>query len=89
VDYISANIKEPYIRDQIEKILEQTKIEDEGIPTETISTSILLDTPNKITQAPLLESNEDNACPTCKARLIITEGCNLCIECGFSSCVSG
>jgi ribonucleoside-diphosphate reductase alpha chain len=89
VDYIRANIKEPYIRDQIEKILEQTKIEDEGIPTETISTSILLDTPNKITQAPLLESNEDNACPTCKARLIITEGCNLCIECGFSSCVSG
>ena len=89
VDYIGANIKEPYIRDQIEKILEQTKIEDEGIPTETISTSILLDTPNKITQAPLLESNEDNACPTCKARLIITEGCNLCIECGFSSCVSG
>ena len=89
VDYIRANIKEPYIRDQIEKILEQTKIEDEGIPTETISTSILLDTPNKITQASLLESNEDNACPTCKARLIITEGCNLCIECGFSSCVSG
>ncbi len=89
VDYIRANVKEPYIRDQIEKILEQTKIEDEEIPTETISTSILLDTPNKITQAPLLESNEDNTCPTCKARLIITEGCNLCIECGFSSCVSG
>ena len=88
-DYIRANVKEPYIRDQIEKIFEQTKIEDEEIPTETISTSILLDSPNRITQAPLLESNEDNTCPTCKARLIITEGCNLCIECGFSSCVSG
>ncbi|HYX55543.1 MAG TPA: adenosylcobalamin-dependent ribonucleoside-diphosphate reductase [Nitrososphaeraceae archaeon] len=88
-DYIRANVKEPYIRDQIEKIFEQTKIEDEEIPTETISTSILLDTPNKLTHVPLLESNEDNTCPTCKARLIITEGCNLCIECGFSSCVSG
>ncbi len=88
-DYIRANVKEPYIRDQIEKIFEQTKIEDEEIPTETISTSILLDSPNRITQTPLLESNEDNTCPTCKARLIITEGCNLCIECGFSSCVSG
>ncbi len=89
VDYIRANVKEPYIKDQIEKIFEQTKIEEEELPTETISTSILLDTPNKSIQAPLGESNEDNTCPSCKARLIITEGCNLCIECGFSSCVSG
>ena len=89
-DYIRANIKEPYIRDQIEKIFEQTKSEEyEDLPIETISTSVLLDTPDKSMQAPLLESNEDNACPSCKARLILTEGCNLCIECGFSSCVSG
>jgi ribonucleoside-diphosphate reductase alpha chain len=88
-DYIRANIKEPYIKDQIEKIFEQTKIEEEELPTETISTSILLDTPNKSIQAPLVESNDDNTCPSCKARLIITEGCNLCIECGFSSCISG
>jgi ribonucleoside-diphosphate reductase alpha chain len=89
VDYIRANTKEPYIKDQIEKIFEQTKIKEEELPTETISTSILLDTPNKSIQAPLGESNEDNTCPSCKARLIITEGCNLCIECGFSSCISG
>ena len=89
-DYIRANIKEPYVIDQIEKIFEQTKSEEyEDLPTETISTSLLLDTPDKSMQAPLLESNEDNACPSCKARLILTEGCNLCIECGFSSCVSG
>lgn len=90
VDYIRANVKELYVREQIEKIFEQTKIEnEEEIPTETISTSILLDTSNKTTHTPLLESNEDNICPSCKARLIITEGCNLCIECGFSSCISG
>src|ERR687893_3266786 len=89
-DYIRANIKEPYVIDQIEKIFEQTKSEEyEDLPTETIPTSVLLDTPDKSMQAPLLESNEDNACPSCKARLILTEGCNLCIECGFSSCVSG
>ena len=85
VDYIRANVKELYVREQIEKIFEQTKVEnEEEIPTETISTSILLDTPTKTTHTPLLESNEDNTCPSCKARLIITEGCNLCIECGFS-----
>jgi ribonucleoside-diphosphate reductase alpha chain len=90
IDYIRANVKELYVREQIEKIFEQTKIEnEEEIPTETISTSILLDTPTKTTHTPLLESNEDNTCPSCKARLIITEGCNLCIECGFSSCISG
>jgi ribonucleoside-diphosphate reductase alpha chain len=32
---------------------------------------------------------EYEECPSCNARLIITEGCNLCIECGFSSCMSG
>jgi ribonucleoside-diphosphate reductase alpha chain len=90
VDYIRANVKELYVREQMEKIFEQTKIEnEEEIPTETISTSILLDMPTKTTHTPLLESNEDNTCPSCKARLIITEGCNLCIECGFSSCISG
>ncbi len=39
-DYIRANIKEPYVIDQIEKIFEQTKSEEyEDLPTETISTS--------------------------------------------------
>lgn len=90
IDYIRANVKELYVREQIEKIFEQTKIENEKeIPTETVSSSILLDTPTKTTHTHLLESNEDNTCPSCKARLIITEGCNLCIECGFSSCISG
>ncbi|MGZ5501514.1 MAG: hypothetical protein ACXWEW_10245, partial [Nitrososphaeraceae archaeon] len=40
-------------------------------------------------QKPLPEIFEDEICPTCKSKLIITEGCNMCIECGFSSCVSG
>src|SRR5919106_141154 len=49
VGYIRANVKEPYVRDQIEKIFEQTKIKDEEeeeLPIETISTSAMLDTPN-------------------------------------------
>jgi ribonucleoside-diphosphate reductase alpha chain len=32
---------------------------------------------------------EDNICPVCKGRVIFNEGCNLCVECGWSSCVSG
>ena len=38
-------------------------------------------------QKPLPEIYEDEICPTCKSKLIITEGCNMCIECGFSSTV--
>jgi ribonucleoside-diphosphate reductase alpha chain len=34
-------------------------------------------------------NNNKELCPTCKNYLIITEGCNMCIECGFSSCASG
>ena len=33
--------------------------------------------------------NYDNMCPSCKSKLIVTEGCNMCIECGFSSCWLG
>ncbi|MDP9498874.1 MAG: hypothetical protein M3P20_02830, partial [Thermoproteota archaeon] len=40
-------------------------------------------------QKSLPEIYEDEICPSCKSKLIITEGCNMCIECGFSSCVSG
>ncbi len=38
-----------------------------------------------------IDSISDNKelCPNCKNFLIITEGCNMCIECGFSSCASG
>ena len=36
-----------------------------------------------------MNGNNKELCPTCKNFLIITEGCNMCIECGFSSCASG
>ena len=32
---------------------------------------------------------EEKLCPTCKNNLIFAEGCNLCIECGYSGCTSG
>ncbi len=34
-----------------------------------------------------IESN-NNICPICKGKVIFNEGCNLCIECGWSSCIS-
>ena len=89
IDYLQTNISDPYIKEQIEQICRET---------ETINgaNNVELTSPTQIkfsgkTLQPFSQNNDelDELCPSCKARLIITEGCNMCIECGFSSCVSG
>ena len=37
---------------------------------------------------PHAETSEE-PCPVCNGRIAYIEGCNCCIECGWSSCVSG
>jgi ribonucleoside-diphosphate reductase alpha chain len=87
-DHIAANIKEPYVLEQMQKILKESGIQEEK--TKTITREVPQEAPKKIMMSTvqMMDSNEDS-CPSCKARLIITEGCNICIECGFSSCASG
>ena len=89
IDYLQTNISDPYIKEQIEQICRET---------ETINgaNNVELTSPTQTkfsgkTLQPFSQNNDelDELCPSCKARLIITEGCNMCIECGFSSCVSG
>lgn len=89
-DYIENNIKEPYVLEQMTKILKESGIEDERKPQ--VAQQVVQEAPKKAPQPASMQvmaSNEDEVCPSCKARLIITEGCNICIECGFSSCASG
>ena len=82
-DYIRSNIKQNYVRTQIEKIFKESEAIDELYihPATEVKKTISSIATN--------EFCEDESCPSCKARLIITEGCNMCIECGFSSCGSG
>jgi ribonucleoside-diphosphate reductase alpha chain len=89
IDYTYANITEPYIREQIEKIFKETEIQADQIRENIMDIPQQIGTPQKTIQTSPSESNEDQICPSCKAKLIITEGCNMCIECGFSSCISG
>ena len=89
-DYIQNNIKEPYVLEQMTKILKESGIEDERKPQ--VAQQVVQEAPKKAPQPASMQvmaSNEDEICPSCKAKLIITEGCNICIECGFSSCASG
>jgi ribonucleoside-diphosphate reductase alpha chain len=85
-DYIQSNIKEDYVMKQVEKVFRDTE-EMEAAADNTINISQSKLKMN-MTASPN-EYNEYEACPSCNARLIITEGCNMCIECGFSSCMSG
>jgi ribonucleoside-diphosphate reductase alpha chain len=89
IDHIRANVTELYVREQIEQIFRETEILDE-VHNKNIITSKQIESPKKTLQ-PLSQNDDElnEACPSCKARLIITEGCNMCIECGFSSCASG
>lgn len=86
-DYIQNNIREPYVLEQMTKILKEQGVDDGTVPQAAVPAPEV-----KKTIAPpamQMTSNEDTVCPSCKARLVITEGCNICIECGFSSCASG
>ena len=79
-NYLYDNIKEKYVMKQMEKVFKDAESDSDE------SHAI---TQTKVIPKPQAEYTEAEACPSCKTRLIITEGCNLCIECGFSSCMSG
>src|ERR671931_1411000 len=91
IDNIHANITESYVLQQIEKIFKETEIQDDEVSTKDILPTIHQQTnlPKKTIHVTPAESNEDEICPSCKSKLVSTEGCNLCIECGYSSCASG
>jgi ribonucleoside-diphosphate reductase alpha chain len=90
LNYIRDNVKEPLVREQITQIFKDSQDHEsedlkilqyeEKQQTASVKKGSL--------QASIIETYE-NPCPSCKARLIVTEGCNMCIECGFSSCGSG
>nr|AIE94948.1 ribonucleoside-diphosphate reductase alpha chain (nrdA, nrdE) [uncultured marine thaumarchaeote AD1000_54_F06] len=72
-DYITNNIKNPYILKQINEALKVSTPQE--IPHET-----------RVIAEPEIE---EKLCPTCKNTLVLTEGCHICIECGYSGCTSG
>ena len=94
VDHVLNNIKEPYVLEQIQKIFKESGIEDEKPAAKMIlSPQEVQPSAKKSSSIPTTimqhtDINEDR-CPTCNAKLIITEGCSVCIECGFSGCGSG
>jgi ribonucleoside-diphosphate reductase alpha chain len=98
LDYIRENVSEPYVLRSLEQILKETRPDqnellEKGVfslehrqHSEIEPTSALTHPGPSSSQEGLSENGQ---CPSCQAKLIISEGCDLCIECGFSSCISG
>jgi ribonucleoside-diphosphate reductase alpha chain len=72
-NYISTNIKNAYVKSQIDNALSAVKLEEIQRSTQSVQE----------------EEKEETLCPVCKNKLIFAEGCNICIDCGYSGCTSG
>src|ERR671916_2787325 len=93
MEYVLNNMKEPYVLAQMQKIFQESCVEDEKSP-ETINLptqEVQSRAKSSASISAIMQHTDvqEDLCPTCNARLIITEGCNVCIECGFSGCGSG
>ena len=72
-DYIEDNISNVYISKQIHEALKIA-------PPQEKLREIIIEKD---------DSKEESLCPTCKNKLVLIEGCSICIECGYSGCTSG
>ena len=100
-DYIYNNITEQYVLEQVEPIFKNYSENNNVLPTDKNAdihehfesnfeiNPISIKTSDSYARLEQVNNNDKELCPTCKNYLIITEGCNMCIECGFSSCASG
>jgi ribonucleoside-diphosphate reductase alpha chain len=93
MEYVLNNMKEPYVLEQMQKIFQESGVEDEKSP-ETVTLppqEVQSRAKSSASLSAIMQHTDvrEDLCPTCNARLIITEGCNVCIECGFSGCGSG
>ena len=103
-DYIYNNITEQYVLEQVAPIFKNYSensdiitnnnkdhfdgnVESSGFEINPLS--IKTSAESFVNSTKVNDDGNKELCPVCKNYLIITEGCNMCIECGFSSCASG
>ncbi|MGA7897861.1 MAG: adenosylcobalamin-dependent ribonucleoside-diphosphate reductase [Nitrososphaeraceae archaeon] len=87
-DYMASNMMVPYVKEQLETVFQESAIQ------EATAASGNSEMGPRMSHEPeprshLFEMPAGETCPCCNSRLIITEGCSMCIDCGFSNCASG
>ncbi|MFQ5969021.1 MAG: adenosylcobalamin-dependent ribonucleoside-diphosphate reductase [Nitrososphaerales archaeon] len=75
VDYIKNNIKDEFIYKEVEKVI---KVAERKNGQEYVQRVMKPQAQTEI-----------EPCPLCNGKVIYIEGCSSCVECGWSSCVSG
>jgi len=75
VDYIKNNIKDEFVYKEVEKVI---KVAERKNGQEYLQRVIK-------PQAQM----EIEPCPLCNGKVVYLEGCSSCVECGWSTCVSG
>lgn len=65
------------------------KITNSYVRTEVLRALEMRTTTEHVTETVSVDVPEESLCPSCKCKLIFVEGCNICIDCGFSGCTSG
>ena len=65
------------------------RVKNSYIKSQVDNAITVTDDTSQLTQTIVEEEKEETLCPTCKNKLIFVEGCNICIDCGYSGCTSG
>ncbi len=65
------------------------RVKNSYIKSQVDSAITVTEDASSLTQNIVEEEKEETLCPTCKNKLIFVEGCNICIDCGYSGCTSG
>jgi ribonucleoside-diphosphate reductase alpha chain len=95
--YIRENISEYYVLEALEKISKDIQnhnhegFEEDGMLSSNDEQITEIESERSILPQHFnsRELTPEGSCPSCQSKLIMTEGCDMCVECGFSSCVSG
>ena len=75
VDYIKNNIKDEFVYKEVEKVI---KVAERKNGQEYLQRVIKPQAQTEI-----------EPCPLCNGKVVYLEGCSSCVECGWSTCVSG
>jgi ribonucleoside-diphosphate reductase alpha chain len=90
-EYVKRNITTPYARRQLKSIFDLEE-EVEGGPRIKIYPRAEVVEEAEQLKAQLVkqgkEAGDREACPVCGGRIVYEAGCNRCVECGWSECVT-
>lgn len=88
IRYVFEYIEEPFVRERILKMFEEIAPERPQPPCGHVTTSEVIEEGIMIRDIEDGAKQNGQSCPECHDAMVVTEGCKLCVSCGFSYCSS-